>query len=257
VTWAGNWLPHVHGYHSGGRATLAMDAGSKATFTFDGTSVSWIGYKDEWAGIAQVYLDGVLKATVDTYAKPFQKQALIYQVNGLANARHVLTIEVAGRRGQFSGGNWVWVDAFDVNGSPQPSPSPSPTPTPGPARYEENNPAVSWAGTWFAHNSIYHSGGRATLAMDAGSKATLRFTGTAVSWIGYRDEWSGIARVYLDGVLKATVDTYASPFKAKTVVYSLTGLPQAQHTLTIEVTGTRGNFSQGNWVWVDAFDVNP
>jgi len=48
--------------------------------------------------------------------------------------------------------------------------------------------------------------------MDSGSRASLTFTGTGVSWILYRDEWSGIANVYLDGVLKSAVDTYASPF---------------------------------------------
>jgi len=93
--------------------------------------------------------------------------------------------------------------------------------------------------------------------MDMGSKATLTFTGTAVSWIGYRDEWSGIARVTLDGVVMANVDTYASPARSQAVTYSLTNLPQKPHTLVIEAIGKKNASSGGLWVWVDAFDVTP
>ena len=261
MTWIGTWFPHRSLYHSDRRATQAVNAGSKATFSFNGNAVTWIGYKDEWSGIAYVYVDGLLRATVDTYASPYQKQAVVYTVSGLVSGPHVISVEVSGQRNPNSGGNWVWVDAFDTFGSPQPSPSPTPTPTPtptpGPGRYEENNPAVSWVGTWFPHDSAYHSGNRATQAMDVGSSATFTFTGSTVSWIGYRDEWSGIARVYLDGVLKATIDTYASPYQAKAVVYSLTGVGQGTHKLSIWVTGTRAAPSQGNWIWVDAFDVTP
>jgi hypothetical protein len=31
--------------------------------------------------------------------------------------------------------------------------------------------------------------------------------GTGIAWNAYRGEWSGIARVYLDGEEKATIDT--------------------------------------------------
>jgi hypothetical protein len=100
-----------------------------------------------------------------------------------------------------------------------------------------------------------HSGSNAVLAMDAGSRATLTFTGTGVKWIGYRDEWSGIARVILDGNVVATVDSYMSPARAQAVTHALTGLSNTTHTLVIEVTGLKNASSKGRWVWVDAFDV--
>ena len=94
--------------------------------------------------------------------------------------------------------------------------------------------------------------------MDSNARATLTFTGTAVGWIGYRDEWSGIARIYVDGVMQATVDTYASPSAGeRAVLYTASGLGGGMHTLAIEVTGTRNATSSGSWVWVDAFDVTP
>ena len=93
--------------------------------------------------------------------------------------------------------------------------------------------------------------------MTAGARATLNFTGTAVNWIGYRDEWSGIAKVTLDGVLIANVDTYAAPAQSQAVTYSLTNLAQQTHTLVIEVTGLKNGSAKGQWVWIDAFDVTP
>ena len=78
---------------------------------------------------------------------------------------------------------------------------------------------------------------------------------TGVTWIGYADEWAGIARVFVDGTLRATVDTYSSPSQARKPLFTVSGLAPGSHTLRIEVTGTRNAASGGAWIWVDAFDV--
>jgi len=93
------------------------------------------------------------------------------------------------------------------------------------------------------------------MAMDTGSRATITFNGTGVTWIGYRDAWSGIANVYVDDVLKSAVDTYAATDVPQAKQYSITGLASGSHKLAIEVTGTKGTSSQASWVWVDAFDI--
>jgi hypothetical protein len=77
-----------------------------------------------------------------------------------------------------------------------------------------------------------------------------------VRWIGYRTFYGGIARVLLDGVEVAQVDTFApveEEFQA--VMYAATGLPGTSHTLTIENTGLKNAAAQNTWVTVDAFDV--
>jgi len=50
-------------------------------------------------------------------------------------------------------------------------------------------------------------------------------------------------------------DTYLSPGQARTAPYGIEGLPPGNHSLTIEVSGTRNENSGGAWVWLDAFDV--
>jgi hypothetical protein len=147
-------------------------------------------------------------------------------------------------------------------GSPSastPPPAPAPAPSPAPPTtvlYQQNDPAVKLAGTWYPNGGAFNSGGSAILAMDQGSQATFTFTGTGVQWIGYRDAWSGIAQVYLDGALKGTIDTYSAAEQAQAVIYSSTLLKNTSHTLTIVVTGAHNATSAGAWVWVDAFKVS-
>jgi hypothetical protein len=93
------------------------------------------------------------------------------------------------------------------------------------------------------------------LSTTPGSQATFTFTGTAVTWIGARGNQTGIARVFLDGSLVAVVDTYASTEQIQADVFTAAGLANANHTLTIEVTGSKNAASQSSVIVVDAFEV--
>jgi hypothetical protein len=183
---------------------------------------------------------------------------------------------------------WIWVDAFDlISGSatatptptatatstptstgtarptptmtatPSPTTAPTPTATASGSRIEDTDARVAYLGTWYVNNNANDSGGSADLATDAGSAATLTFDGTGVTWIGLQDPWSGIATVYVDGALRATVDTYSAATLVHTPVYSIGALPRGTHTLQIRVSGTHDGSSSASWIWVDAFDVIP
>jgi hypothetical protein len=250
IIYTGTWYTNGSSLHSGGGAALTNAIGATAVVTFTGTGITWLGVLDPWSGMATVYLDGT-RNTVDTYNGGTLYQQALFQVRGLAAGPHTLSIEVTHMRDVNGLGSWVWIDGFDVeNGS---GVTGGVTATAG--RTEQNNPALSYTGVWFPNGAAVHSGGSAALATDAGSRATLNFNGTGVTWFAYRDEWSGIARVYVDGQLRATVDTYLSPAMAQSAAYVLSGLAPGPHTLTIEVTGTHGPASGGSWIWVDAFEV--
>jgi hypothetical protein len=199
-----------------------------------------------------VYVDGAM-TLVDTYARVGAYQRVIFSKRGLAAGTHTISIEVMHERGPSTEGSWVWIDAFEIEGG---------TPVPGgitatAGRVEDTNASLVYSGRWYSNSSGVHSGGTAVLAMDAGFRITINFTGTGVFWIGYRDEWSGLANVYVDGEAKTTVDNYRSTPEARTVLYNITGLSAGNHSLTIEVTGTRNASAKGAWIWVDAFDVVP
>jgi hypothetical protein len=244
VAYGGIWLPNGLPVHSGGGAVLAMSPGARASLGFTGTGVGWLGYRDPWSGIARVSVDGGPPVTVDTSAPTGQPRAVLFARSGLAPGPHTLVVEVAGVPGATGAGAWVWVDAFDVV-----------------SRLEQDDPAVEYAclpsATWYSNDLGAHSGGRAALAMTPGCRATLHFTGTAASWIGYRDPWSGIAAVHVDGELRAELDTYGPADEAQARVFTVSGLPPGPHTLAIEPTGRAHPAAGGAWVWVDAFEVRP
>ena len=271
VTWTGPWSTNPLPANSGGAARLAMDAGATARFVFSGPRVSWIGYRDEWCGIADVSVDGVRQATLDTYSTPAQARATIHALSDLGPGSHTLTIQALGTHNPASAGSWVWVDAFslgpDLVSAPLPRATPVPPAPPSMAgarrptrrdtatRLEQDDAALRWTGTWSSNSLPAHGGRSARLSMEPSSQVTLTFEGTGVRWIGYRDEWSGIAEVRLDGQLQASVDTYSTPATPQAVLYAVDGLPVGSHSLVIQPTGRRRTASGGSWIWVDAFLV--
>jgi hypothetical protein len=91
-----------------------------------------------------------------------------------------------------------------------------------------------------------------------GDRATFTFTGTSVSWIGYRGPLTGMARVILDGnVISDAFDTYAATDAPQTTLFTVRGLTAGSHTLAIEVTGSKNPASAGVSIIVDAFDTTP
>jgi hypothetical protein len=111
VSYSGAWIHgNVNRTWSEGTAATSATAGAQVTFTFTGTSVSWIGLRKLSTGLADVYLDGTFVERIDTYRPtPIEGyQNTIFRVDGLASGAHTLTL-VAVTTGAF-----IVVDAFDV-----------------------------------------------------------------------------------------------------------------------------------------------
>ena len=225
-------------------AAVATAPGAQATLPFNGTGISWIGYRGPDAGIARVYIDGSVAGQVDLYSPEVRVQSVVFSSAPLADANHSFTVEATGTRNAASSGTRVVVDAFSVT-------------TPG-TRYEETEPAVVYAGDW-THGNLNRAWSMGTVAVGnaAGARATFTFTGTAVSWISTKKPTTGIARVYLDGAFVTEVDTYAPSDGLQKVVFKATGLASGTHTLAIEATGRKNAASSSAYVVVDAFDVRP
>ena len=119
-------------------------------------------------------------------------------------------------------------------------------------RVEQNNAAVQYTGDWATNTDPNHSGGSAALTLV--NSVTLSFSGTGVRWIGFSDQWSGIADVYVDGVLEGSIDTYSSTSRYQVVQFTITGLASGNHTLKIQGNGDSNSVASSSWVWVDAFE---
>ena len=278
IAYTGSWSQgNTAKAWSGGTAALATSGPTatgvqtRATLTFTGSAVKWIGFRGPQTGIARVHLDGTLVATVDTYAGAEAVGAVLYEVSGLAAASHTLAIEVTGTRNPASSDIFVVVDAFDVttsNAPPPPPPDDDP-PSPGAStatRYEDTDAtivytpgsaAVSPPNWWHGSRSRGWSGETSSFNRSEGARATFTFTGTSVTWIGFRANWAGIARVYVDGTFVEELDLYSVTEQPQARVFTAPGLAAGTHTIAVEATGRKNASATDNAVVVDAFEVSP
>ncbi|HYS89462.1 MAG TPA: hypothetical protein VEN78_31310, partial [Bradyrhizobium sp.] len=124
-----------------------------------------------------------------------------------------------------------------------------------PTRYEQTDPSVTYTAGWSQDSSRSWSAGTAAVSTTPGAQATFTFTGPSVNWIGGRGPWSGIARVSVDGAFAAEIDTYSKTEEIRVTMFTVNGLTNASHTLTIEATGQMNAAATSTYVVVDAFDV--
>jgi hypothetical protein len=248
VSLNGGWTSAEAKYGwSGGAAVQSSVAGAKASFTFTGTSVRWLGSRGKTMGKATVSVDGGPARPVDLYSAPNEvARAPVITIHDLSDGPHTLTIEVVS--------GLVVVDAFDV----QPSTTVSHWQDTDPnakfsAGWTKASTALPWSGNGIANIPELPVTAQETYTTD--ETLTLPFRGTAISWVGYRGPDGGIALVQVDGGTPVEVDTYAPTAKYQAVVHTVNGLADANHTLKITATGRRNASSSAPRIVVDAFDV--
>ncbi|TBL76602.1 hypothetical protein [Paenibacillus thalictri] len=101
---------------SGSKQLYSGHTTAKFILPFTGKRVLWYGFKGPWNGIAEVYVDGVLRTTADSYSDKYQYQQLLADISGLADGGHVLEVRNTSRKHAMSGGNNLSVDYFVVDG---------------------------------------------------------------------------------------------------------------------------------------------
>ena len=114
ITYIGQWTHDNNArVWSEGFTSTSNQTGATATFSFTGTSVSWIGCeKGSAAGVADIYLDGVFQKQQKLFQQyPIEGyQMTIFRADGLTNGPHTLMVKVVNIDGSY-----VVVDAFDVH----------------------------------------------------------------------------------------------------------------------------------------------
>ena len=106
--------------------------------------------------------------------------------------------------------------------------------------YGESSSKVTYSGSWSTSTSSVYWGGKARASSQAGAKATLTFTGRSVEVVSRKGPARGKAQIYVNGVLKATVDLYASSYQNQRVVWAGSWSSSASRTITVRVLGTAG-----------------
>jgi GH25 family lysozyme M1 (1,4-beta-N-acetylmuramidase) len=112
VKYSGTWtsVSTTASAASGSSLRYTNAKGAYATFTFTGSSIAWVSPRSTNRGSADVYIDGVLKATISLYASSYQAQRIVYAFNWTSNGTH--TIKIVNRA--TSGHPRIDIDAFVI-----------------------------------------------------------------------------------------------------------------------------------------------
>jgi hypothetical protein len=218
----------------GGSFTIDHVAGATASYRFTGSSVTWYTNVGPSYGIADLYVDSILRATANSYRAANAYRAA-FTVSGFSYGKHTLMIRVRGARGSSHGtGSNVAIDAFRSGSTIIASPSLSYT--------------FGVAKTASAFGGAYAS------SDEFGSTAFFTFRGTAVEWDTVTGPFMGAAKVYIDGVLKLSADNYSAT-NTYGVAKIFSGLTDTVHTIKIVVQGRHRAASRGSYVAIDRWVV--
>ena len=250
IALVGSWARSATSGTSGGYHTTSKALNAYASVKFTGDGIRWIGSKGSTYGQAKVYVDGVLKATVNQYRSTTARQQLLYSVADLdPKVLHELKIVVTTKAGSTAAG-YVSVDRLDViNGT---------LASPAYTTIEDNTATIVKSGTWTTYQNSRMSGGTVAYSSSLGKGFTAKFTGNEIRWYGYKQSSGGRANVYVDGVLKKTVNFYSSTTQTQKLMYYGSGFdPSKTHTLKVVILTKSGSTKAGR-VSVDFLRVtNP
>lgn len=126
-----------------------------------------------------------------------------------------------------------------------------------PTKVNDDGAGISYTGSWTdSSTATGYYNNDCHWSFTNGAYAQFTFTGTIIRWIGGKNTDHGFAKVYLDGNLDATLDTYSSTWLAQQVLYEKTGLTSGSHTIKVEVTNTKNSNSTNYFQDIDAFEYD-
>ncbi len=115
--YTGTWLPYNNPTYFNKTYAYSRWAGAAFTVSFTGTRVSWIGPRTPNYGIADVYIDDVKVATVDTYRANLATQGwreIVWTSGVLPAGEHTISIRPTGAKNPAATAANVVIDAIDV-----------------------------------------------------------------------------------------------------------------------------------------------
>lgn len=209
---------------------MTLRAGAGLSGTAIPVTVSWTGADTGGSGIARYELARSLDGG-STRATPVNVASPAYPTTAASAGTVRFRVRAVDRAGNISG--WALGVAL------------------APALSQQTATGVAFTGTWGSAASTSYSGGSARYASARGAAVSYTFTGRGIAFVTTRAASRGAARVYVDGVLVATVDTWAATPGYRSVAWGRTWTTSGTHAVKIVVLGTVGRPR----VDIDAFAI--
>jgi hypothetical protein len=221
------WDPDASSSASGGAYVVSSLAGSSATWKLtagSGQAAAVYGVRRPDGGYADVLVDGVRKTTVSFYGASTAWKSKLYTSPALSAGAHTVEVRALGTKPSSSTGTAVALDYLTIGSTVSQE---------SVARQAFRRvPATGASGS--SYDLVNHR-----TSGDTGSTPSylVTFKSTGVKVYATRTPTSGTARVYVDGALKATINLASASVAYKQLVYSLSGLTEARHTIRVVCAG--------------------
>jgi hypothetical protein len=105
---------------------------------------------------------------------------------------------------------------------------------------QQSSSAVRYPTAWTSVSGSSYSGGSARYTRTAGRSASYTFTARSIAVVSTRASTRGKVRIYVSGVLQATVDTVRSSTQYRSVIWQKTYTTTQTRTIRLVVVGTSG-----------------
>jgi hypothetical protein len=101
----------------------------------------------------------------------------------------------------------------------------------------DSSSAVAWTSQWTVAPIAGALGGSDRRATAAGQSVYLKFTAQSIAWIAPKGPGMGSARVYVDGVLVATVSLSAASAQSPRIVFERRWTASGTHAIQVRPIG--------------------
>jgi Melibiase len=256
ITPSGVGWAHQHQASSvaGSSELLSRKAGDGLELKFRGNRLTWYGRLGTAMGQADVYIDGKLDQTVDTYDADEIPNMPVYTRTFSAIGNHTVKVVVRGDHNWRSSDDWLVFNGFQIGTSA--------------VNVVEDAPGsgIEYAGPGWKHSEHWRaaSGGNVSWTNTEGDTARYSFQGDGITLVCKRCPSCGIAEVYLDGKLETKIDTYAADFHHfrtdaqgswQIPVFEKSWPSSGRHEIKIIVGHEKNMLSTDREIYLDALQV--
>lgn len=215
---------------------LTTNLSGGLAYTFRGTYIAVLGTKDQ-ACTFQVYIDDVLKATVDTTSNP-AGESVFYEKDDLSDGIHRIEIRT-------EGGPYLFIKGFRTAASSQEV-----------TFIDSASSDVVKTGTWGEEttNALgnlvsegYAYGGSQLWSATSGAEMEFYFEGTYLSMYGQKSPEGGKVLLYIDDELIEEVDYHSADLSRQQLIFEQKNLSNTVHKVNIIV------LEENKYTYVDTF----
>lgn len=236
ITYVGNWAksPNVNSFKGDYKSSNTLN--SYYTVSFTGRQAKIYGQTNDYSGMADVYVDGVKKATIDTYSKTMKYNQLYFDTGLLSNGDHTVKIVVLRQKNNLAKEYYIECDKVITSTV---------------ANLNDNDSSIVYSSGFATNNLIGTFNSDFHSSNVSNSYYTVSFTGTEAKIYGQKNDYSGMADVYVDGVKVATIDNYAEKMKFEQLYFDTGILESGSHTVKIVVLNQKNSSAKDYFIECD------